>query len=84
MITCAECIKSLRPDDPRVKSGKYGMCGCDYCDKPDDLRERECELILLREKITKLENEVDGKEVVYRYIKTIEPKETIKRKSVEI
>ena len=38
MITCEECIERMRPDDPRVKSGRYHLSGCDYCDKPDYYR----------------------------------------------
>lgn len=41
MITCAECIEKLKPDDPRIRSGKYMRCGCDYCDKPTYFRELE-------------------------------------------
>jgi len=41
MITCRECIESLKPDDPRVRSGRYGRCGCDYCNKPSYYRELE-------------------------------------------
>jgi len=41
MITCHECIKSLYPDDPRVKSGRYRLSGCDYCDKPQYYRDIE-------------------------------------------
>jgi len=25
----------MYPEDPRVKSGRYHLCSCDYCDKPD-------------------------------------------------
>jgi len=31
----------MKPDDPRVRSGKYMMCGCDYCNKPSYYRELE-------------------------------------------
>lgn len=41
MITCRECIERLKPDDPRVKSGRYHLCGCDYCNKPSYFRELE-------------------------------------------
>ncbi len=41
MITCAECIERMKPDDPHVRSGKYHMCGCDYCNKPSYYRELE-------------------------------------------
>ncbi|KKL04653.1 hypothetical protein LCGC14_2613940 [marine sediment metagenome] len=41
MITCAECIERMKPDDPRIRSGRYRMCGCDYCNKPTYLRELE-------------------------------------------
>jgi len=41
MITCEECIQRMYPDDPRVKSGRYHLCGCDYCQKPDYYRELE-------------------------------------------
>lgn len=41
MITCSECIEGLLPDDPRIRSGEYGLCGCDYCDKPNYFRELE-------------------------------------------
>ena len=38
MITCSECIQELYPDDPRVKSGRYHLCDCDYCSKSDYYR----------------------------------------------
>jgi len=41
MITCKQCIEDLRPDDPRIRSGRYRMCGCDYCNKPSYFRELE-------------------------------------------
>ena len=41
MIACAECVEQLLPDDPRVKSGRYNMCGCDYCNKPKYFRDLE-------------------------------------------
>ena len=41
MITCNECIDRMKPDDPRVKSGKYHLCGCDYCNKPTYYRDLE-------------------------------------------
>ena len=31
----------MKPDDPRVKSGRYRLCGCDYCDKPQYNRDIE-------------------------------------------
>ena len=34
MITCRDCIKDCYPIDPRVKSGRYHLCSCDYCGKP--------------------------------------------------
>ena len=40
MITCKACIESLR-DDPRVRTGRYLRCGCDYCEKPSYYRELE-------------------------------------------
>jgi len=43
LITCNECIERLKSwgDDPRVKSGRYCLSGCDYCDKPTYYRELE-------------------------------------------
>ena len=41
MITCNQCIERMKPDDPRVRSGTYHMCGCDYCNKPTYYRELE-------------------------------------------
>jgi len=43
MISCKECIDRFKSwgDDPRVKSGKYHLAGCDYCNKPDYFRELE-------------------------------------------
>ena len=41
MITCADCIRRLYPDDPRVKSGSYHLSGCDYCNKPKYFRDTE-------------------------------------------
>ena len=47
MITCCECIKSLRPDDPRVPTGRYHHSTCDYfCDKPDCDREIERQTVI--------------------------------------
>ena len=43
MITCAECIEQLRPDDPHIRSGRYGKCGCDYCQKLSYYRDLEME-----------------------------------------
>ena len=41
MFTCAECTDRMKPDDPRMRSGRYHMCGCDYCSKPTYYRELE-------------------------------------------
>ena len=43
MIICAECIEQFKSwgDDPRVKAGRYHLCGCDYCPKPLYYRELE-------------------------------------------
>ncbi len=42
MITCAECIERLKPDDPRIPSGRYHHSSCDYfCDKPSYYRDIE-------------------------------------------
>ena len=41
MITCSECIQGMYLDDPRVKSGRYYLCGCDYCNKPQYYRDLE-------------------------------------------
>ena len=43
MISCNECIELLRKlgDDPRIKSGRYHLSGCDYCNKPTYYRELE-------------------------------------------
>ena len=44
MISCAECVQRLGWDNPTIRVGKYGMCGCDYCNKPSyyrDLEKRE-------------------------------------------
>ncbi len=41
MIPCKECIRQIYPDNPRVRSGRYTMCGCNYCDKPTYYREIE-------------------------------------------
>ena len=41
MISCEECIERMYPDNPRVKSGRYHLSGCDYCNKPYSLRKIE-------------------------------------------
>ena len=42
MITCSECIERLRPDDPRIPTGRYHQSSCDlYCNKPTYYRELE-------------------------------------------
>ena len=43
MITCNECIERFRSwgDSPEVKSGRYHLCGCDYCSKETYYRELE-------------------------------------------
>ena len=43
MITCNECIERFKSwgDDPRVKSGRYHLSSCDYCDKSNYYRELE-------------------------------------------
>ncbi len=38
-VTCRQCISDFRPDDPRVKSGRYHLSSCDYCTKEYDLEE---------------------------------------------
>ena len=40
-MLCKECILGMKPDDPRIKTGRYHLCGCDYCDKPTYYRELE-------------------------------------------
>ena len=30
-MNCKECLERMRPDDPRIKSGRYHLSGCDYC-----------------------------------------------------
>lgn len=40
MITCKQCIETLL-GDPRIRSGRYRLCGCDYCSKPSYYRELE-------------------------------------------
>ena len=42
-MTCEECINKFASwgDNPRVKSGRYHLCGCDYCNKPYSERELE-------------------------------------------
>ncbi|KKK70152.1 hypothetical protein LCGC14_2926850 [marine sediment metagenome] len=44
MITCEQCTRELLPDNPHIRSGKYNMCGCDYCEKPSYFRELETSL----------------------------------------
>jgi len=43
MIACLECIDRFKSwgDDPRVKSGRYRLSGCDYCNKPQYYRDIE-------------------------------------------
>ncbi len=43
MFTCHDCIDRFKSwgDDPKVKSGRYGLSGCDYCNKPAYYRELE-------------------------------------------
>ena len=41
LIPCAECIERMKPEDPRVRSGRYNKCGCDYCGKSTYDREIE-------------------------------------------
>ncbi len=52
MLTCQECINRLFPGDPRVKAGRYNLCGCDYCCKPYKELEVPRE-ILIQEEFTK-------------------------------
>ena len=42
-MTCEECINRFASwgDNPRVKSGRYHLSGCDYCNKPYSERELE-------------------------------------------
>ena len=42
-MTCEECINRFASwgDNPRVKSGRYHLRGCDYCNKPQSERELE-------------------------------------------
>ena len=41
-MTCEECINRFASwgDNPRVKSGRYHLSGCDYCNKPYSEREQ--------------------------------------------
>ena len=41
MISCRKCIEGFYPGDPRIRSGRYNMCSCDYYEKPDYFRELE-------------------------------------------
>ncbi len=42
MISCADCIQRMKPDDPRVPVGLYHQSGCDsYCNKPTIERDLE-------------------------------------------
>ena len=41
MITCRECEERMYPESPKVKSGRYHLCGCNYCGKPTYYRELE-------------------------------------------
>jgi len=41
MLTCRECLERMKPDDPHIRSGRYNLCGCDYCDKPTYYRDLE-------------------------------------------
>ena len=53
MIPCSECLERFKSwgDDPRVRSGRYMKCGCDYCDKPTYYRELEARQLEPEEKI---------------------------------
>ena len=73
MITCQECIKSLHPDDPKVRSGRYHMCGCDYCNKPEYYRELEKP----ETKVIPLKTEV-----IYRYAEPIKKKHKVYNKYI--
>ena len=41
MFTCEECTQRMYPDDPRIRTGRYNLSGCDYCNKPSIYRELE-------------------------------------------
>ncbi len=42
MITCQECLEKMKPDDPRVPTGRYHHSSCDYfCNKPTYYKEIE-------------------------------------------
>jgi len=42
MLSCRECIERLRPDDPRIPTGRYHQSSCDfYCNKPTRYRDLE-------------------------------------------
>lgn len=43
MITCKECREKFKSwgDSPDVKSGRYHLSGCDYCNKPQYYRDIE-------------------------------------------
>lgn len=38
-MTCEKCIERFKPDDPRVKSGRYHLSSCDYCSNEYHLEE---------------------------------------------
>ena len=41
IITCKVCLENLYPEDPRVRTGRYHMNSCDYCEKSTYDREIE-------------------------------------------
>jgi len=43
MISCNECRERFKSwgDSPDIKSGRYHLSGCDYCDKPQYYRDIE-------------------------------------------
>ena len=68
MLTCRECIERLRPDDPRIPTGRYHQSSCDfYCNKPTYYRE--------------VEQPKEPQEVFHRYIYEHEAKRDVRKQT---
>jgi hypothetical protein len=96
-MTCEECINRFASwgDNPRVKSGRYHLCGCDYCNKPDSERDLEqlkndVELIKRTEipnipEVRQLKYQVEQAKTGYLHLqKKLNEHLTNKRKSLDV
>lgn len=68
-MNCEKCIERFKPDDPRVKSGRYHLSSCDYCSKEYSLGD---ELEELYQRLTLISQKLSGQVERLAFRKTVE------------